>query len=117
MPASQGWEWDALGPHMPRGEPGRQGQRRDLSQIRQFWAKGMEVVLPVRPKRLPAQVLLLCLIVTAAGAACCSSPKLAHSIAKQALLAAGRFLPCLFASSVYIHLSLPRQFRALPKLS
>lgn len=84
------------------GQPGWDGHWRDLPQSKNFWIKEMGVFLPVRLRDLPAQALLLCLISMTASTACCSAPKLAHSVAKEALLGAERFLPCLFASSIYV---------------
>lgn len=84
------------------GQSGWDGHWRDLPQSKNFWIKEMGVFLPVRLRDLPAQALLLRLIGMTASTACCSAPKLAHSVAKEALLGAERFLPCLFASSIYV---------------
>jgi len=116
MPASQGWEWDALGAHVLWWVAWLAWAAEGPVTEQEPLAKEAGVFLPVRPKHLSAQALLLCLIGMAASAACFSAPKLVHSIAKQALLGVEYVLPCLFASSISIHLSVPRQFQALPKV-
>lgn len=94
------------------------GQLRDLSQTEHIWSKGPGVFLPVSPKHLPAQALLLCLVGTAASAACCSAPKLAQGVAKLALLGVECFLTCCLPH-IYIYFKLfqkqANKFMLLPR--
>lgn len=86
-------QWCSMGSSGTCPQPSTSGQR------------GQGVLLSVNPKHLPAQDILLCLIGTAASAACCSAPKLAQGVAKLALLGVECFLTCCLPH-IYIYFKL-----------